>query len=1095
MNREQPGRVAAFVFAFISLFVAAAPLFAADVQGEQTGKWTLAASPYIVTGNIIVPPNESLQIEPGVVVKFAGDYTLAVHGSLVAVATPGNRIIFTSIHDKAVFPSFSSEATEPSDSDWSGIQFNEQSAAYQNRIQHVTIRYAKNPIAASASNPALQGLLIENCAANVMMVGAGIRGIQQGVIADYTDASVAVAGSEPSMQNDALDQQIDDLATETGGIRGRIIDAETQAALPAVNIQIRSKGNSGMETGTATGPMGEFEIRNLPADEYELKVSYISYQDQEFTETVRPDEMITLNIALSYTGILFNPITVTASRRPETFLDAPAAISVLETEDLLARQTLNPAEHLKGLSAVDAANTGLNAAVTVVRGFNNVFSGALLSLVDNRITRAPSLRVNTYQFIPNSSEDYDRVEIVLGPGSALYGPNSANGVMHILTKSPFDSPGTTVTLGGGEREIFEGSFRHARIVNDRIAIKLSGQYYQGEDWHYSDPEEARARADALAAGADPNELKIGNRDYSIERIAGDARIDFQLNDETNMIFSGGITRASNVELTGIGASQLRNWNYYYGQARMTYKDLFVQGFVNQSDAGDTYVLRTGIPIVDKSQLFVGQIQHKMDFGERQRFVYGVDVLQTRPKTEGTVNGKNENNDNINEVGAYVQSETELTSKLTFLAAGRYDTHNHIENPVFSPRLALVVKPNPTHSLRLTFNRAFSTPTSNNLFLDILQERTANPLPAALRTALSLNDDIANVRVQGVPSGSGFTFRRGQDGRAQMYSQFDFVDGYSSATINAVWPKLRAVLVAANAQLQNLLPQTLSQDVPLVYVNPATGQPMPNPLDVAPIRETITNNYEIGYKGILSEKLNIGIDVYRTHIEDFVSPLLVVTPTAHAPQALLGPVLEEDIYNRLVASGTPDAIARPTAQQVVAGLYNPNSPLNLAGIPLGVASPEQVQNDVSIIASYRNFGNVWLTGADTRLTYVLNSNVTVSGNYSFVNHDLFSNLDGVSDIALNAPKHKANLSLRYQSNSARFLGQVRFRYVSGFPVNSGTYIGDVDPYHLVDLTLSYNLMQNTALILTIQNLLDNKHFEMVGAPKIGRLAMLRVRHTF
>ena len=55
-----------------------------------------------------------------------------------------------------------------------------------------------------------------------------------------------------------------------------------------------------------------------------------------------------------------------------------------------------------------------------------------MSLVDNRIARVPSLRVNAYSLIPTASEDIEQIEVVSGPGAALYGPNSANGVMHIL---------------------------------------------------------------------------------------------------------------------------------------------------------------------------------------------------------------------------------------------------------------------------------------------------------------------------------------------------------------------------------------------------------------------------------------------------------------------------------------------------------------------------------------------------------------------------------------------------------------------------------------------------------------------------------------
>lgn len=1099
MKRVQPGMVASILAGCaLRLALSSVPAMASEVQGPQSGRWTLAASPYIVIGNVVVPAGKQLIIEPGVVIKVAGDFSIKVGGGLEAVGTAGNRIVFTSIRDQDFFGMLAQKTGQPTEEEWPGIIFTEESLNAKNRLEYVIIRFSRNPIAADAANPELRNITIDRCAADVMMVNRQIIAIQQGQTVDYTEIADTVPMPKIADQDAGTTQQIipENPQTEARAtLRGQIIDTETAEMLPAVNVLLIPKSRPDQQLGAATGPTGEFVMEDIQPDEYEIRVSYISYKGLRQIETLQPGEVKNITLALEYTGTLFNPITVTASRRPEAFLDTPAAIAILEKEEILARETLNPAEHLKGMPAVDVASTGLISAITAVRGFNNVFSGALLSLVDNRITRAPSLRVNSYQFIPNVSEDYDHVELVLGPGSALYGPNSANGVMHILTKSPFESPGTIVSVGGGERDILEASFRHANILNDRFAYKISGQYYQGTDWFFEDIEEARARQQALTAGADPNTLKIGARDYGVERFAGDVRLDVHINDDATLTLNAGLTQSSNIELTGIGAGQLVDWIFYYGQTRLTYKNLFVQGFVNQSDAGDTFLLRTGNPIVDKSQLLVGQMQHSYDFGQRQRFVYGLDVLLTRPHTGGTVNGAHEQNDDINEFGIYLQSETDLSSQLTFIVAGRVDEHNYIQHPVFSPRLALIFKPQSTHAFRATFNRAFSTPISNNLFLDIMQERTANPLPMPLRAALNLNDDIANVCARGVPPENGFSFRNGQNGRAQMYSQFDLADGYSDANINSVWPKIRTILTTANPQLEALLPDLLSQNVPLIYLNPATGKPIGNPVNVEPVRETVTNTFELGYKGVFTEKVTFAVDVYRTHIEDFVSPLMVISPTAHAVQAVVGPVLEEDIYNRLLATGTSDAVARATAQSVVSGIYDPNAPLNLEAVPLGVATPEQVQNDVSIIATYRNFGNVWLTGADARFSYLVNPSFTLNVNYSYVNHDNFSNLDGFADIALNAPKSKLNFGLRYQNSSNRLSGQVRVRHNAGFPVNSGTYVGDVEPYTLVDLTFMYPVIKNTDLTLTIQNILDNRHREMVGAPEIGRLAMLRLRHSF
>ena len=91
-------------------------------------------------------------------------------------------------------------------------------------------------------------------------------------------------------------------------------------------------------------------------------------------------------------------------------LEAPASVALVSASQIKDRVAPSVTEHLKSVRGVDVVNTGLGSAQVVVRGFNNVFSGTLLSLVDNRIARVPSLRLNAYTLIPTSSEDIDRLK-------------------------------------------------------------------------------------------------------------------------------------------------------------------------------------------------------------------------------------------------------------------------------------------------------------------------------------------------------------------------------------------------------------------------------------------------------------------------------------------------------------------------------------------------------------------------------------------------------------------------------------------------------------------------------------------------------------
>ncbi|MEK7401920.1 MAG: hypothetical protein AABZ80_06100 [Gemmatimonadota bacterium] len=99
----------------------------------------------------------------------------------------------------------------------------------------------------------------------------------------------------------------------------------------------------------------------------------------------------------------------------------------------------------------------------------------------------------------------ERIEVLLGPAAALYGPNSANGVLHVITKSPFTSRGGVLTVDAGERGVVRGSGRWAQVFGDKLGVQVSGEYMRGEDWHYDDPAEPDSISrptGAVSAGAE-----------------------------------------------------------------------------------------------------------------------------------------------------------------------------------------------------------------------------------------------------------------------------------------------------------------------------------------------------------------------------------------------------------------------------------------------------------------------------------------------------------------------------------------------------------------------------------------------------------------
>ena len=909
-----------------------------------------------------------------------------------------------------------------------------------------------------------------------------------------------------------------------------VTDAQTGNKLNNVSISVTP------ETGEAAKGVsdanGTLTFSDLAAGVYTITASAQGYAEKVMTNVeLTADETKSVEISLSSNVIELEQVSVTASRRKEKVLEAPASVALVSDSEIQDRVAPSVTEHLKSVRAVDVITSGIGTSYVVVRGFNNVFSGTLLSLVDNRIASVPSLRVNAYSLIPTVSEDIEKIELVSGPGAALYGPNSANGVMHILTRSPFNSQGTTVSLSGGERRLFIGSLRHAGVINNTIGYKLSANYTRGDDW-----EEGRAKEDTEG---------ILEPIYDVEAARGEFRVDYQPNDDATVILASGFTQSTGIELTGIGAGQASDWTYGYAQARFIYKALFAQAFVNRSDAGDTYVLRSGQQTIDNSNLYVGQIQHSYGIGDVQRFTYGLDMLLTRPDTEGTINGINEDNDNINEIGGYLQSETNILPQLKLLAAGRIDRHNHLSDIVLSPRVALAFQPTDDHNLRVTYNRAFDTPGTSNLFLDILSSPDAFKLGEGFEPALGFSPNI-DIRAQGVPSDTGFTFKRSENGLPLFRSPFvplaKLEDGAyiplndplftnvmwgvaRSAVMNGAKPVFEAGLAAQglpaetvaalSAGFDSVIPQQVT-DVKNVLrlLDPETGSfiDVEDVHDIETLKSTITQTYEIGYKGIILNRLAFSADVYHSRINNFIAPLFVHTPNVFLDAGTLSASLAQQIGAALV-----DPQNAALAQALLAfdspaqGGNGDGSPVEelvklfIAGtdnngaafIPFGTVTPEQAADPNAVMVTYRNYGDISLNGLDLNFTFFLNPSWSLGANYSFVSEDFFENVDGIGDIALNAPKNKFGANIQY-SNAQLGLGVgIRARYVQGFPVQSGVYVGEVESYYTLDLSAGYDipLGPKPRLSLTVQNLLDHKHQQFVGTPEIGRLAMVRVTQTF
>jgi iron complex outermembrane receptor protein len=822
--------------------------------------------------------------------------------------------------------------------------------------------------------------------------------------------------------------------------------------------------------------------------------------------------------------------TATRGAEPERIQDSPNSISVVTSERISERPSVTAADHLKSSPGLAISTGGIAQSNIVSRGFNNAFSTQMMMLQDYRFAGVPSLRVNVPLLFTGTGDDIERIEVLQGPAAALYGPNSGNGVLHVITKSPFTSQGTSLTVDGGERSLLRAGVRNAGATsNGKWGYKLAGEYFTAKDFEYHDPNEPAnySTTDTRVPVSRRGDAVV--RDFDVGRYSGEARLDFRPNEDTEIISSAGLSHIkSGLEITTtFGAAQVKDWSYVSLQERFRHKKFFAQVFYNKSnagnadanDAGGTYYLRSGIPVVDRSSVLVYQMQQGLQFGST-KVVLGGEYIATRPKTLGTINGRNDGDDAINEYGAYLQTTTALGSKLDFLAAIRGDKNSRIEGTQASPRAALVFKASPNQNVRVTYNRAFNSPASFAFFLDQYSGQTPAPgMPVQImgnapkigwRVDKSCGGTVCmrSPYAPGlIPAGSAAAVFPGLVTRSAAFGGASAIEA-----IVAGLPASNFGGAAQKAAFQGALAQLIpfmatfrptSAEVPSALLDFNTRQVTSKaPTDYAPLGANFSTTWEVGYKGLFKEKVRLAADLwFQKRPADPTTQIL--NNGVLMAGAQLGAFLGARLVPALVQAGQSQA----QAAAFVGALTQ-----IMGGLPVGATAFNSPNYDKSyLVFSYQNAaGFVNVSGLDLAADFLLNDAWSVEGTYSYLSDNVFNDAPGATaanPLAANVPNHRGSATLRYAKPTGSYSAEIRGRYANAFPVNSGVFnsynIGTPVRYPAVpvnafiDLGMSWKLpvAQNVRWSINVQNVLDNEKATFVGVPAIGRLALTRLNYTF
>ena len=485
-------------------------------------------------------------------------------------------------------------------------------------------------------------------------------------------------------------------------IRGHVIEKYTEEHLPYATILIVETGE-----GTVSDETGHFRFTKLPAGTYTLRVQLLGYATQEKKVTVSKDYTTDVHIALLEEGITTDEIVVSANRNEVSRKMAPVVVNVMSAKLFETVNSTDLAKSLNFQSGLRVENSCQNCAFPQVR-INGLEGPYSQILINSRPIISALSGVYGLEQIPTNM--IERVEVVRGGGSALFGANAVGGTINIITKDPvsnsFQVSSTMSNVNGDTWEQYMGANASLVSKDNVYGIAVYQSYrnrnpYDVDGDSFSEIGKLNMNTFGLRAFYRPtqfsrlnieyhttNEFRRGGNKFNLEPFESD------ITEQTkHVINSGGLTydlfwKEYKHKLSFFASSQHVDRNSYYGaqqdpNAYGKTKDLTFVG-------GGMYVGNFD-KVLFSPATFTAGMEYQHNNMHDIMAGYNRDLEQR-----------------VRIASAFFQNEWKMND-FTLLAGFRLDDHNLIDNLIFSPRVNMLYKPSDAFQGRLTWSTGFRAP--------------------------------------------------------------------------------------------------------------------------------------------------------------------------------------------------------------------------------------------------------------------------------------------------------------------------------------------------------------------------------------------------
>jgi outer membrane cobalamin receptor len=502
----------------------------------------------------------------------------------------------------------------------------------------------------------------------------------------------------------------------TGGVTGRVEDAETGKPLIGANIIIKST-----PYGTATDLQGVFNLKRLPAGQYTLEASMMGYQKASRPVVVTAGRVFESLFQLEPTVLKQRKLVVTATRRKQYIEDAPTSVEVVNDHAIRTRGASELDEILEnttGFSIIDG-----QVDIRGSTGFNWTAGSRVLVMVDGTPFINGDSQGISWDAIP--VELVDHVEIVKGAGSALYGSNAMAGVINIITKEPSPAPKTFFKLNWGfyDKPAYSEWIWTDRFFSDRFR-PFDGKIFPKNTLSYEGLDISHSRLIGpvgmlITLGRQRNAGYTQNGDFS--RWNSMAKLNFRISPQMVLTTMGVWGRLSHGDII--------QWKSQ-AEAMEVPREELGNRILNEKghvQANLNHVISSRFAYTLKTNFYRSHWQDYFydneDYSITDR--YGIELqgdyfrgIQALTFGGEFIAYHADASIYVRDFAFYLEDELHFTNLLTVILGARYDHHtvvNTSSDQQFSPRLGMVIKPLEYTSIRLSGGYGFRAPSIAEVF--------------------------------------------------------------------------------------------------------------------------------------------------------------------------------------------------------------------------------------------------------------------------------------------------------------------------------------------------------------------------------------------